>query len=367
MELRERARGMMVGIGVGNLLGIPWEGWSREAIEERNPGGVREMTACEGYPDDDDLAQAILLAEACIETDSLDVSDLMRRFWVWGEMNGAGMGGSTRVVLERYGGADPRRGLRNWASFRTPPPAEPRKPRGVAATDAARLAWEASGTDPESRSMGNGSVMRCGPVALRWMGDDAALVRNSVVSAVVTHWDPRCLWATLLADLAIASCLRGEPVEAGALLDRARSAVRASSAQTASYELPEKPPTIVEDAVEIALARDARIEDLDLGEGGGHAWTAPKTLSAALWASKHPKSVEEGLAAIVSAGDDTDTNAAPAGAALGARFGIGGFPSRWLDRTSEIRAYEESIEGWIERRPLEYYADKLLGLIDARR
>ncbi len=49
----------MVGIGVGNLLGIPWEGRSAETIRRHNPHGVREITAREGYPDDDDLAQAL--------------------------------------------------------------------------------------------------------------------------------------------------------------------------------------------------------------------------------------------------------------------------------------------------------------------
>lgn len=109
MELIERARGMMVGIGAGNLLGIPWEGKSGSFIASRNPGGVTGITAREGYPDDDDLAQAILLAEGCIESGQLDVADLMRRFWAWGELNGAGMGGLTRAVLTRYGGRKPRR------------------------------------------------------------------------------------------------------------------------------------------------------------------------------------------------------------------------------------------------------------------
>ena len=93
METLERACGMMVGIGVGNLLGIPWEGWTRTRIESRKPGGVHEITPSEDYPDDDDLAQAILLAEACIETGPLDIDDLACRFWAWGELNGLGMGG----------------------------------------------------------------------------------------------------------------------------------------------------------------------------------------------------------------------------------------------------------------------------------
>ena len=190
-------------------------------IARQNPGGVTAISAREGYPDDDDLAQAILLAEACMESDRLDVADLMRRFWAWGERNGAGMGSLTRAVLERYGGALPHRALRNWARYGEPPTGEVRKPRGADASEAARLVWEESGRS----SAGNGSVMRCGPVALRWLHDDIALARNSVMSAVVTHWDRRCVWSTLLADFAIAACLRGEPVESRALVERAAGAL----------------------------------------------------------------------------------------------------------------------------------------------
>ncbi len=359
MELVERARGLMVGIAVGNLLGIPWEGRRRASIERRCPGGVHEITAAEGSPDDDDLAQAILLAEACIETDQLDIDDLARRFWVWGEANGCGMGGLTRASLSQYGGAPPRRALRQWVRDGEPPYGEPREPRGVAAIDAARLAWEDSGRS----SAGNGSVMRCGPVALRWMRDDTALVRNSVVSAAVTHWDPRCVWSTILADLAIASCLRGEPLHAAALLQRAQAALRASRAPLAPFGLPEEPPHAVREAVQTALDREARIDDLELDRGG--IGFAPKTLGAVLWAAHQPNSVEEGLTAIVSAGGDTDSNAAPAGAALGARFGLAGIPPRWRDRAAAIRAWNTPMDGWIERRPLEHDAERLLALSGA--
>ena len=54
----DRARGLMVGIAVGNLLGIAMEGRSRRRILDAHPQGVREIAAKSGYPDDDDLAQA---------------------------------------------------------------------------------------------------------------------------------------------------------------------------------------------------------------------------------------------------------------------------------------------------------------------
>ena len=227
---------------------------------------------------------------------------------------------------------------------------------GEAAIDAARLVWEESNRS----SAGNGSVMRCGAVALRWMHDDAALARNSTISAAVTHWDPRCVWSTLFADFAIAACLRGETPAADTLQRRATAALRAARADLAPFDLPERPSPDVEAAVETALAEGTSVDDLALDSHGiGYAL---KALGAVLWASRHPATVEEGLIAIVNAGGDTDSNAAPAGAALGARFGLHGIPERWRTRTAEIRAEEASppIEGWIARHPLESYADCLL-------
>ena len=322
MELLERARGMMVGIGAGNLLGLPFEGmWTAAGLREAYPGGVREIMAPAGQLDDDDLAQAILLAEACLEFEALEVDDLARRLREWVETNGAGIGIQTSRVLGRY---------------RSAPPLE-----------ASRAIWEDSGRD----AAGNGSVMRCGPVALRWLGDDAALARNSAVSAAVTHWDPRCIWSTLLADFAIAACLRGEVVEAGPLLERTVAALRAAGDELSVFELPQAPPSALLDAVETALAPGAGVADLRLDSGGiGYA---PKTLGAVLWAARWAESVEEGLSAIVSAGGDTDTNAAPAGAALGARFGLAGIPLRWREAVTELRA---------GRGRLEEYAERLVGL-----
>ena len=82
----QRALGLMEGIAAGNLLGIVMESWSMPGIAERYPDGVREICARQGYPDDDDLAQPIIIAEAATQG-PLDIEDLGRRFWIWGEEN----------------------------------------------------------------------------------------------------------------------------------------------------------------------------------------------------------------------------------------------------------------------------------------
>lgn len=54
-----------------------------------------------------------------------------------------------------------------------------------------------------------------------------------------------------------------------------------------------------------------------------------RTLGAALWAYWHATSYKEGILKIVLSGGDADTNAAVAGAILGAKFGINQIPDEW--------------------------------------
>ncbi len=155
----------MVGLGVGNLLGVPQEGWPRHAVEASYPNGIREIELEPGEPDDDDLAQAIILAEAAIEAGSgdLDTDGIGRRFRVWAEENGRGIGIQTADVLSLIGGARPRCGL----GFGL----QAREPRGLPALEAARQVWEESGR----YSAGNGAVI---PLALGgWRRSDRAARR----------------------------------------------------------------------------------------------------------------------------------------------------------------------------------------------
>ena len=53
-------------------------------------------------------------------------------------------------------------------------------------------------------------------------------------------------------------------------------------------------------------------------------------LQFGLWAAATPLDLEDAVVASVAAGGDTDTNAAVAGAVLGARYGASSIPRRWL-------------------------------------
>lgn len=334
-QVQDRCRGLMVGLGVGNVLAVPQEGWPRHAIEASYPNGIREIELEPGEPDDDDLAQAIVLAEAAIEAGSgdLDTDAIGRRFWVWAEENGRGIGIQTADVLSLIGGARPRCGLGIGPQARAP--------AGLQALEAARQNWEESGR----YSAGNGAVMRCAPLAIRWLRDDAALGRNTALSAVTTHADPRCVWSAVLVNVAVAMLLRGEDVAVSEAVTRTRRASMELGDSLAALGLPGTVPETVEDACSIA----GGIAPADLALDGHDMGYTLKAMQVALWCATQASDFEEALVAVVSAGGDTDTNGAVAGAVLGARFGLKAIPSRWRWRLAEIRPGSETLEVLADR------------------
>jgi ADP-ribosylglycohydrolase len=74
-------------------------------------------------------------------------------------------------------------------------------------------------------------------------------------------------------------------------------------------------------------------------------------------------SPEESLIATVGCGGDTDTNAAIAGALLGAVQGRPAFPSRWIYPVLACRPLAEAAAP--RPRPMEYWPDDVLEVAEA--
>ncbi len=203
------------------------------------------------------------------------------------------------------------------------------------------------GKTPAVTAAGNGAVMRCAPLAIRWMNDDGTLVRNSVVSAGVTHWDPRCIWSTVLVNLATASLLRDGAVEEAGLAERMNETVSARRGELAQLgiDLAAVAPSAVVEA--LSVAKGSSPDDV-VNDGQGIGYTL-KAMRVALWCAWRARDFEEALIAVVSAGGDTDTNGAIAGAVLGARFGLGTIPARWRHCVSALRSGRTAIEVWADR------------------
>ena len=285
VTLLDRYRGTLLGLAVGNTLGLPVESWPSVEIRRRYPKGIREIDAQElKLPWDDDLAQAVILAEAILEHDTLRNDDLAARLMEWFESNGRGMGSQTRAVMNA---------LR----------------QGMLPSEAAKLVWERDGGQPA----GNGAVMRCPPVAMRWPRDRQKLLEETENSSLVTHHDPRCSWSAFAVNLAVAEALNGRTATIASIADAMEGAGVG-------------PHTLL--AVREVAGRT--LERLKL-DGTAIGFTL-KAMQAGLWCLEHSEDFEESLVAVIQAGGDTDTNGAVAGAILGSLHGASSIPDRWTAR-----------------------------------
>jgi ADP-ribosyl-[dinitrogen reductase] hydrolase len=288
VDLVDRGRGLMLGLAVGNALGVRTEFWDAQEIAAAHPAGLREIDPAEHlHPWDDDVAQAAVLAEAMLAGDGrMTCDDLARRLTAWFDENGRGIGNLTYRIVEAW-------------------------KRGVPAGDASRHAWE----ETHPLAAGNGAVMRCAPVALRWHRSGAALVEETARSCLVTHFDPRCVMSCLALNVVLAAALGGGIVDL-ARLARAVPEETHDEGQTA-------------DAIRAAQGATPETMRLDREPGSGYTLLA---MQVGLWAATAATDFEESLVRVVSQGGDTDTNGAVAGAVLGARFGAGAIPTRWIER-----------------------------------
>ena len=283
----DRARGVLLGLAAGNLLGLPVEGVGRDTIRSRYPQGIREIDPREaGRPMDDDLAQAVDLAEA-LAHDPDPVAGFAERLVKWRNENGRGIGIMTSTVIDYL-------------------------EVGLGAPGAAKAFWQERGS-PETQP--NGALMRCAPVALRYAPQPEQLIAQTAATCAVTHYAPGAQWSCIVVNAALAMLLRGaEP--------RRDDLVLAASQDGAPAELI---------AWTLAIPGDIaqRIADERVS---GHTYLC---MQAALWCLDASDTLEEALVRIVSAGGDTDTNGAVAGAVLGARYGVAAIPERWLSRVED--------------------------------
>lgn len=282
-------RGCLMGVAVGDALGLPVEGSTGQSIRELYPDGLRFIAGRDkGFPWDDDLAQSMLIADALLAAPSLTLDDLAERLLHWRDTNGHGIGLLTAAVLSA---------LR----------------KGFPTDQAAYHIWDMLDGDAAS----NGAVMRCSPVALRWWHVPEKLAGETLTSAVITHYDSRCGWAAVAVNVAVAFALNDWPLDLSAL--------------AASMAAAGAPASLVD-----AIPQAATASPDSLGLDGEDMGYALKAMQVGLWASGSNDGFEEALVRLISCGGDTDTNGAIAGAVLGAKYGFDAIPSQWIDRITGV-------------------------------
>ncbi len=283
-QLVSRARGALLGLVAGNQLGVPTEHLGTpDAIRKAFPNGLHDLAPPpKNSPYDDDAAMTLLLGESLLACKGFDAADVARRWVKWMKVDGRGVGITTKRALTLID-------------------------RGKEPFEAGRLANQ----ENPGRAAGNGSVMRCIPVALRYHDEIDRLIRVSTQQAAITHADERCTWGAAAVNLAARELLHGNIYFIDEVL----------------HKIGDRAPRVLRDAIH----RVPRESEADLPIAiAGEAGYVVHCVEIAFWFVTHDRTLEEALIYLAQAGGDTDTNAAVAGALLGARYGEVALPPRWL-------------------------------------
>jgi ADP-ribosylglycohydrolase len=283
MDLEERVVGSCLGLALGDALGAPFEFLRGRNVPDPLPALERPWLDQPPGSTTDDTALARNLMRSLAERGGLDLDDVAARHVAWYRSEPPDVGTITGRVLRRVA-------------------------NGEDATAAARAVWEERG--PEV-SAGNGSVMYCAPLGLAYANRPNELAALAPALSGLTHFDERCKTAVLAITLTSAALVRGADAH-----DAARMAADAVLEREGGEEL--------EFLVDAAGSK----RQIDGPDQGFVLFTAAIALQALL----REGDAETELRRVVSLGGDTDTNAAVAGALLGARDGVDGLPKRWLQR-----------------------------------
>lgn len=284
----------MWGLMCGDALGAPIEFHTPEDLAARHPGGVEGLVPCWGG--------FTRWEEGQITDDSEMAACLLQSL----------------LDAGRYDAAAARRNYVEW---------EKSDPADCGCTIGDALAFGKFNPD----SQANGALMRIAPLAmfaavhpeLDWQAAARA-------DAALTHVHPKCADANVIYVGAVLDALQGMPA--------ADIYVRAQEAAKRNADL------------QACLAR------------AGHSMPAvyPNSgwleiaLGLAFHQLLHAKDYASGVLDVVNLVGDADTNAAIAGALLGAHFGVEGIPAEWRKTVLSCRP---------AGRPAKYHAAHVAGLL----
>jgi len=316
------AEGCLIGQIAGDALGSLVEFKSGTDIEYLYPGGLRILQnggtwdTIAGQPTDDS-EMALALARSLILLGRYDLEAVARSYVRWYRSKPFDIGSTIRAALSAAAAPDPT----------APSPA-------AAAQRAANRSSQA-----------NGALMRISPLGIfGYQLSPEELAECARADASLTHPHATCLDANVVYVAAIAfairTCARPELIYTQAL-------------ETIKVNGLGSP-------VSRCLREAASTAPADYEEQQGWVLIA---LQNAFYQLLHAPNLEEGVVDTVRRGGDTDTNAAIAGALLGAAWGRQAVPAQWLEciLTCRPRQADENVH---RPRPQEYWPADVLTLAE---
>lgn len=290
-----RLSGLIFGHAIGDALGLGTEFMSKSEVSINYPEGlntyaqiIRDSHRCRwpvgSWTDDTD--QMLCILDSLLALKRVNIHDIAHRFHTWFNNGGMGIGQLVFNVI-------------NSENFLTDP------------HGAAKESWEKSGR----KVAPNGGIMRTSIVGA-WDNTSAELVKkNTELICQITHYDPRCVGSCVAVSIAVSLLLQGETDTENIMND--------VFAHTSGYSQE------VYRYLEMSAHDSLEIFDLDEGLNPGEmdriGYTL-KAMGAGFWALRNADSFFDGIQRIINEGGDADTNAAVAGAMLGAKYGIEGIP-----------------------------------------
>jgi ADP-ribosyl-[dinitrogen reductase] hydrolase len=303
----EMAAAGLIGLAVGDALGVPVEFSDRARLQENPVTGMRAFGVHHQPAGtwSDDSSLTFCLGESLAEK-GIDYQDQGRKFVAWwfeSHWTPHGrvfdVGNTTRYAIIR---------LQN----------------GIPPLDAGPV---------DESSCGNGSLMRILPLAvfLANATPQERLLRTCEASRL-THGHPRCKFACAFYVEVAAALVRGESLEQGI-------------AQAIALLQPIIQKQYPNEIVTFAKIFSPTLASLPESEISGSGYVI-HCLEASLWCALRAQSYADGVLAAVNLGQDTDTTGAVTGGLLGLRFGLAGIPSEWqvqLARRTDILALCERL------------------------
>ncbi len=301
--LKSKFLGALIGTGVGDALGAPFEGWYEVSPEEIEVAAEKQQVLT--YTDDTHMM--IGVAESLIRANSFDGNDMAQTF-------------AQNYELEPFRGYGPG------------PPRIFRLIRAGTAWDEAAQRLYSGG------SYGNGSAMRVAPIVVFYHDDLIKLKEVAYRSSQITHAHSLGKEGAALQACAIALATNLEP---SLVIDRDDFIAKLSD--FVSEEVYRQKLGRIRS---LLIMPDKSQVVVELGNGIEAFNSVPTAVYSFL---VHPNSFAAAVLYAISLGGDTDTIGAMTGAICGAYLGIESIPASWRSK--------------LENRPyLEELADRLWGL-----
>jgi|Deesub1362A_J573_1020465.scaffolds.fasta_scaffold00018_42 ADP-ribosylglycohydrolase len=291
-RLKNRFVGSILGVAVGDALGMQVEELSREEILSMH-GVVRDYgKAPEGHPNDrlepgmytDDTEQTITLLVSIIEKGRFDVGHFAMKISEWGKQI------MEHPELDRFSGGTSKKAIKKLLEG---------------------IDWMESGEEGTTC----GSAMRVAPIGLFYYYDLDFVEKFARMSSTPTHSSHGARAGAMAVALGVACCINDYPIEKMVVEVVKRTAKE-------DEELADK----------IQLAYEIREVDLDeavreIGNSSSVYETVPFSFYSYFG---HADRFEDAVITAVNAGGDTDSIGAITGGMAGARHGVESIPDRWL-------------------------------------